>query len=178
MERRSGPGARRSKVAKEAQESSTECIHTLGFTFPDRHHFPSDPTKFLNAPLIPFDVSAQLQRPITDPRLGNSPVFASLVLVPKTTVDKDDLSPSREYQIGRSRQGSLMKNVTVSEAMQKSADNEFWLRVFSSNLAHDLAASCWRDSVHRLAHEVSRYNHAIGSQSSTTKWRSAKRKEW
>ena len=177
MERRLGSRTRRSKVAKEAQESSTQCIHVLGFTFPDSHHFPSDPTKRLNAPLIPFDVSAKFQRPITDPRLGSPPVFACSVLVSKTTVDEDDLSPSREYQIGRSRQGSLMKPVTVSEAIQKSADNEFWLRVFSSNPAHVLAASCWRDSVHRLAHEVSRYNHAIGSQGSRTKWRNARRQE-
>ena len=150
-------------MAKETQQPLTQDMDILGFALPDCHHFPAEPTKLLNAHLIPFDISSQLQGPITDSRLGSAPIFARLVLVPKTTVDEDDLSPSREYHIGRPRQGSLMKRVTVSEVMQKSADNEFRLRVLASNVAHDLTAPCWGDSVHRLAPEVSRYNLAIGS---------------
>jgi len=164
-------------MAKESQQPPTQHIHVLGLTFPDRQHLPSEPTKLLHASLIPFDISAQLQSPITDSRLRSSSVFASLVMMPKTTVDEDDLSPCREYQIGRSRQVSLMKRVTVSKVMQKSTHNEFRLSVLASNPAHDLTAACWRNSVHRLAHEVSRYNLAIGSQSSTSKWRSTKRQE-
>ena len=169
--------AERSQVTKEPQQPSTEYIHVLGFTFPDCQHLPSEPTKLLDAPPIPFDISAQLQRPITDSRFRSPSVFANLVLMPKATVDEDDLSPSREYQIRRSRQVSLVQSVTVSKAMQKSAHDEFRMRVLASNTAHDFTAACWRDSVHRLGRQVSGYNLAIGCQGSTTKWPSARKRE-
>jgi hypothetical protein len=169
MERRSGSRIEGRSQIEEAEQPPAQGIHVLGFTFPDCQHLPSEPTKPPNASPIPFDISPEFQRPITDSRLGSPPVLAGLVLMPKTTVNEDDLSPSREYQIRRSRQVSLMKRVTVSKVMQKSAHNEFRLRVLASNPAHDLAAACWRNSVHRLGRQVSRYNLAIGCQGSTTK---------
>jgi hypothetical protein len=161
--------------AEEAEQSLTEDIDVFGLTFPDSQHLPAEPTKILNAPPISFDISAQFQRPIPDSRLGSSSVLAGLVLMPKTTVNEDDLSPSREYQIRRSWQVSLMKRVTVSKAMQESAHNEFRLRVLTSNPAHNFTTACWRDSVHRLGRQVSGYN--LASQGSTTKWPSARKRE-
>lgn len=167
--------AGRSEVAKKAEQPPAKYIHVLGFTFPDCHHSPSEPTKLLSAPPIPLDISAQLQGPIAHPRFRSPSVLASLVVMPKTAVDEDDLSPSREHQIGRPRQGSFMKRVTVSEMVQKSADNELRPRVLATNPAHNLTAPCWIDSIHRLSHEVSRYNLTIGSQSLTSRWQNAKR---
>lgn len=172
------PGSRTAGCsAKESQKPATQQVHLLSFTFPDYQHFPSQATKLLNAPPIPFYISTQLQSPIADSRLRSPSVFASLVMMPKTTVNEDDFSPCWEHQVGRTRQVSLMKGVTVSKVMQKSAHNEFRLGVLTSNPAHDLTAACWRDSVHRIAYEVSRYNLAIGGPGSTSKWQSTEKQE-
>ncbi len=162
---------------EEAEQSPVQSIHIFGFTFPDCEHLPAEPPKPANAHPIPLDIPAQFQRPIGDSRLGSPPILTGLMLMPKTTVNEDDLSSSRKYQIRRPRQASLMKRVTVSEAMQKSAHNEFRLRVLGPNPAHDFTAPCWRDSIHRLGLPVSRYNLAIGSLGSTTKWPSARKQE-
>jgi hypothetical protein len=166
----------RSQV-EEAEQSPIQSIHVFGFTFPDCQHLPAEPPEPPHAQSIPFDIPTQFRRPISDSRFGSPPILAGSVLMPKTTVNEDDLSPSRKYQIRRPRQASLMKRVTVSEAMQKSAHNEFRLRVLASNPAHDFTAACWRDSIHRLGLQVSRYNLAIGSPGSTTKWPSARNQE-
>jgi hypothetical protein len=70
------------------------------------------------------------------------------MLVPKTSMHEDNLPPSRENQVRRSRQGLLMKRVAVSEAVQESAHDKFWLGILSLDAAHDLAAACWRYFVH------------------------------
>jgi hypothetical protein len=68
--------------------------------------------------------------------------------VPKTAVDKNDLTSAREYQIRVSGQVSRMQAIAKTHPVNKVPDCEFRFRVLRPNPAHPLAALCGGQCVH------------------------------
>lgn len=62
------------------------------------------------------------------------------VLVPKTAMDKDDLSPAGEDQIGVAWQVAAMEPVAVSHPVDEPPDRHFWLHTLAADCAHVGAA--------------------------------------
>lgn len=108
--------------------------------FPDDKHIPT----FLSQPRLDTrvarNVAVELALPVFWPRPGRSGPPAARVPVPPAAMNEHDLPLARERQVGRSGQISAMKSEAVSESVSRFADEEFGLRVGSTDSAHQSRA--------------------------------------
>lgn len=81
---------------------------------------------------IGFDFRA----PILGAALWKLPPPAAMS-VPKTPMHEDRFATAGENQIGRPRQLPLMKPIPIAQTMKGASNDEFRLRVASSDLRHD-----------------------------------------
>jgi len=89
----------------------------LKFARPDDKVVPS---KFFQPPLIlgiSDLIAFEFREPIGGARFGCVAVYATLVLMPKTAVDEDDLASSSEHQIRLTGEGFTVEPIPVSESM-------------------------------------------------------------
>ena len=58
------------------------------------------------------------------------------MLVPKATMDKDHLTPAREYHIRIARQILSMEAKPEAERMSESSDSHLWLHALALDRSH------------------------------------------
>ena len=60
--------------------------------------------------------------------------------MPKTTVNEDNLSSAREYEIGLSWKVLTVKSVSKTQAMNKTANKHFRRSILTSDERHPFAS--------------------------------------
>jgi hypothetical protein len=78
-----------------------------------------------------------------------SSVRASCVLMPETSVDKDDFLAARKSDIWFSWQIGAVEAKSVSERMDQLSDDHFGRRILASDAAHIFAPASWVELIHR-----------------------------
>jgi hypothetical protein len=66
------------------------------FTFPQNEHLPSFSTEFFYVSTVTLNIRIELWNPIFLAARGRSGVLASLMLMPETTVHKNNLPAARK----------------------------------------------------------------------------------
>jgi len=93
--------------------------------------------------LVTVNISRQLGLPIVTPTLGHStaePARRFVVPVPVTTVNKDNLTATAEYDVGRPWQSAIVQPVPVAQRVKEPPDRYFGLRILGSDQSHSLTA--------------------------------------
>ena len=68
------------------------------------------------------------------------------MLMPETTMDKDNLATGRHDYVRRSRQVFPVKPEAITHRVKRTADNQLWLSVDLSDARHsvpDLVRNVW-----------------------------------
>jgi hypothetical protein len=68
-------------------------------------------------PVVAFDVARELRNPILFPNIWNAALVAISVLMPETTVDKDNFAPGSEYDIRLPREIFAVQPEAVTHSM-------------------------------------------------------------
>jgi hypothetical protein len=59
--------------------------------------------------------------------------MALLVMMPKAAMNKDDLATPPEYQVGATRQTSIMEAVAISKGIYQPTNRHFGLGILTPN---------------------------------------------
>jgi hypothetical protein len=70
--------------------------------------------------------------------------------MPKTAMYEDCFTQLAEHEVGRARQVSRMKPVSVAERVYELANSEFRLGIFPLHPRHPLASFCWAKRVDHI----------------------------
>ena len=122
----------RSRLFEESCDSVREAIEFvgLGLAFPDDQYSPTEFPELSHYCLIAGCVPLQFRQPVFL-ATGRNPVAAfAAMLVPEAAMDKDNLAPPREYQVGFAGQILAMQSEAIAERVSESANNHFRLGVF------------------------------------------------
>ena len=104
--------------------------------FPDHEDLPAHGPERLEVPAVPLHVPLALLLPeLRVRRRPDAPIFTA-VFVPETSMHEDHLPMARQYEIGRTRQGSSVKAKPVSHAMDHPADDILGFRVLTADARH------------------------------------------
>ena len=124
--------SRPEKIAKSLDEH----VVFLHFTFPDHVHFPPKTSKPRAVRNIPLPIPPQLRLPI--PAVGPRPVSSLTVrvLVPKTSVDEDNLPPAWKNHVRTTRQVVPVQAVSVSHVVNQTPNSHLGLHSLTQNRAH------------------------------------------
>src|SRR5579884_3376068 len=76
---------------------------------------------------------------------------ASRVLMPKTTVHKDDFLTRTEHQIRPTRQIIYVQSVTITEAMNRPPHSHLRFHTGAADPTHVDATNFWADPIHNYA---------------------------
>jgi hypothetical protein len=89
--------------------------------------------------------------------LGTCPPFA-IVLVPKATVDEDDLAARSKDKVWPAREVGDVQSVAVAEAMRQPSNQEFGLGIAAAHSGHNATANFRPHVIHdgRSLRQVSR----------------------
>lgn len=100
---------------------------------------PLTPNQHRRTGLTPFyHVLGLFQSSVSSILASTSAVAPSAtVTMPEAAVDKDDFSPRREHEFGRSGQIATVQSIAIPEAMQQMPQYEFWFGVLLADLRHD-----------------------------------------
>jgi hypothetical protein len=88
---------------------------------------------------VPSDVPEELFSPKRTARLRERRLSTTVVLMPKASVDEDDLAAGRKDNVGTSRQIAAMEPKSISERVCKPSDHFFRLGVLPPNSRHQSA---------------------------------------
>jgi hypothetical protein len=99
---------------------------------------------------VTFYVALKLGNPILASRARNSPLPATWVLVPETSMHKNYLQSSGKNEIRLAGQTSDVQPVSVTQAIYEPPDNHFRTRVLTSDTAHIFRAALWGKSVQSI----------------------------
>ena len=125
---------------KEFNKSFGSHRHILQLAFPYRHYSPTVLFKQCDIALVPPSVPRKLGKPVLAVVRRNVCMDASLMVVPKAPIHKDDLAPRREHQIRASGQVISMQSIPVSETMEQSPHQSLRSGVFRLDPGHDSAS--------------------------------------
>ena len=122
----------------------------LGFqlTFPYRHAVPPHSCQFLLYPLVTFDVACDFSCPELRVRFGNDVIFATLMTMPETAVDKDTGAVFPQHNVWTSRQTRMVQAVSESVSKQILPDYHFRLGVGRMNGSHVFVPLVFGEDVH------------------------------
>lgn len=121
---------------------------TLTGTFP---HYQNSPAQGTQLPLItdiPFPILEQLLRPKI--QTGFRLPSAAWMLMPETTVHKDNLAQPRKDHVRNSGKFARMKAVSKSHAVYQTADDHLWTGICALDARHPLASLLFGEIIHRI----------------------------
>lgn len=109
----------------------------LRLAFPNRYNAPTQPPKLLFYTFIPFNISTQLLGPeLTTCRRDRGPL-AFWMLVPKTTVNKDDGAIFWKDNIRLSRKVFAMQAKPIAHSVKQRTDKQLRPGIARSDARHD-----------------------------------------
>jgi len=118
--------------------------------FPDHKDLPAYSLKRLHVPSVSVHIPLPLLLPEFRIRGGPDPPILTSVLVPETAMDKDYFPVARQYEIGRTRQGTLVQTESVSHTVDHPPHDELRFRILATNPRHAVSALfCCQHISHR-----------------------------
>lgn len=147
-------------IGKEIAETLLQSRHVSCPAFPD--HEDSPPHAFQGPHILPVPINIPLALLLPEFLVGrrSNPTVPAAVFVPEAAVDKDHLAMTRQYNIRRARQLSLVQAEPVSHAMNNPAHDDFGLRVLASNARHAVPVLF---SIQHIRHEYESHKDACTS---------------
>jgi hypothetical protein len=119
----------------------------LRLASPNNEHLPAKFFQFQDVPLITLDVTGQLFLPESLVTCRSCGSMASLVFVPKTTMDENDLLVSGKDYIGLTRKFLIVKPKTVAHRVQNFSHDQLGLCVDPGDSRHYPAALLFGEDV-------------------------------
>lgn len=123
-------------LQKCLQSGNQNIVNSFGPAFPDNKHLPAIGTQFSKIASISCGVCRAFGFPEFCVRCRSYATKSASVRMPKTAVNEDDFSATRQHQIGFARQIAPMQSVSKSHAVHNCTYNEFRFRVPRSNARH------------------------------------------
>ena len=122
----------------------------LGFqlTFPYRHAVPPHSCQFLLYLFVTLDVACDFSCPELRVRFGNDVIFATLMTMPETAVDKDAGAVFPQHNVRTSRQTRMVQTVSESVSKQILPDYHFRLGIGRMNGSHVFVPLVFGEDVH------------------------------
>ena len=114
--------------------------------FPHGQYTPTLFSQNLHVPFITFHVSIKLQIPILPVRSWSFGSF-TVMLVPVTAMDKDDLIAAGKNQIWFSWKIFSVQSISESQAMNQPPYSDFKIRINSMHVPHYCATLCRVENV-------------------------------
>lgn len=130
------------------QQARESLCATLQFAFPNYQNSPSQPTEGVACFFVSVFVFSELGFPELRPGLWDGGIFASLMLMPKTAVDKDTHLELRQYNIGLARQLLAVESVAITLSMEELPNKQLRPSVFPFDTRHHFRSSGWINNVH------------------------------
>ena len=147
----------------EGESKSLQCLFPnirLQLTLPNSDAVPTHLCQFLLLFLVPFLVPLNLLLPKVGIRLWHPEVLASIVSMPKASVDKHARAVLAQYNIRMARQARIVQPVSEALSPQIFAHKNLRLRVLGMNSSHILVALLWCESVHNAKVQMFLQTHA------------------
>lgn len=119
------------------------------FALPNDKRVPSRVAERLNRFAVALDVSRKFGLPIVRARFRHPSTATSGIDmdVPKTAVNEDHLTPSREGKVRATRQISTVQPEPISGSMQQRSNQLFGPSALAANRPHNRASLSWRKCV-------------------------------
>ena len=130
----------------------------LQLTFPNCDAVPAHACQFVLFFLVAGLVAFYLRLPEVCPTLRHHEILATLVAMPKATVDKDDSSILSHHDIRMPRQAWMVQPVSEPMGKQIAPHQDFRLGVLAANGGHAVAALFFCQFVHVLILVLVRYS--------------------
>lgn len=121
----------------------------LDRAFPNYQDTPTQFTQRIFTAKIAFYISLDLFLPELLPGSGPAKQMA-IVAVPEAAVYQHNDVPAREHQIGSARKLPIMQSVSVTQSVQRTANQKFGLGIFAANSGHHPAANIWGYYIRQL----------------------------
>lgn len=134
-------------LAENTPEAANQRNRIAGLTLPDSNYTPA---------IIPqrgtrLDITSDIGRKLTEPKLSAcfwDVCVTATMAMPKTAVYKYYGPPTRQYNIGATRQVTPMKPKPKTETVQDFSHNQLWNSVACADPAHVPTAVCFRNTIH------------------------------
>lgn len=138
-----------------------ESSSVVGFAFPNCQNLPPVGYQHGVYSCITGTVASELRVPVGEVAQGAMSLLATgvLMLVPETTMDKDDFPPTAEYQIRFARQMPGVQPIAKSHSVDRSPHPNLGASVNASIRLHS-------DATDSRAHAVCHFSHLSGHGSS------------
>ena len=134
-------------LSKKSLHSVFQFFKILHFALPHDQNRPSSVFQKRHGLLIPPNIIIELCIP--EFLVGRRSCAAwTVVLMPETAMNEDDLFPAREYQIGSSRKILTMKTISESHSMNHTANQHLGFRIPSSYTPHEATAKIGGYMIH------------------------------
>jgi hypothetical protein len=108
----------------------------LHFTLPNRDYTPTSGYKLLAVPFIPCCITGKLLLPIASIALRAGCVSAVSMSMPKTAVNEDCGSESRQYDVRRAWKRALVQTEAESHRVKIGPNHPLRLGILGPNLRH------------------------------------------
>ena len=126
----------------EFQEAGRQSFDVVRLTLPYDHGGPSEFVEVHQSEPVALHVFVKLLLPEGGARLRRRGLSATVVPVPETPVNENELSARGETDIGCSGKISSMQTESVAETMQRSPDGEFRSCIPGTDVRH-VGAALW-----------------------------------
>lgn len=155
-------------TGKEGSKPASQRFEMKGFALPHYQDLPPEGLQLAFLGCVSFDVAFEFVRPIFRARLGTRCAAATLMSVPKASMNEYGLSSFGEDQVRSSGQVAPVKAKAVSQGMRYSADHQFGLGILVTNSGHQsrafrvdvLSRQCpVRDTLRGMAFAASGFRH-------------------
>lgn len=133
--------ASRSRLLRGGKELVQFCLQPIGFlglALPHDENTPTCASKRASGDRIPGNVPFELVFPKSNVRRRHGRLPASLVSVPKATVNEDGGIVLRKNDVGLSRQIAPMNSESIAHRMKLSANDDFGGGILRSDLRHQV----------------------------------------
>ncbi len=137
---------------QECRQPASYRFQILQLAFPHRVHRPSLSRQRCQVSSVPVLGALQLGQPKVLIRRGHGSPFAPPVAMPEAAVHEDRLAPSREHEVGTTRQVRPMQPVSVSHSVKQSPHAHFRLGSLRLDRRHYSTARLRRNAVNHDPH--------------------------
>lgn len=131
-----------------SQQARESLCAPFQLAFPNYQNSPSQPTEGVVCFFVSVFVFSELGFPELRPGLWDGGISASLMLMPKTAVDKDTYLELRQYNIGLARQLLAVESVAITLSMEELPNKQLRPSVFPFDTRHHFRSSGWINNVH------------------------------
>ena len=127
-------------LGKKLHQHVAKIYMIFGFAFPNDENIPAELAEPTLNSSVSFHVVENFRLPIIRSGLRIRRSLAAGMTVPKATMNENNLSPARKYEVRRSGQISTVQAKSITESMSQTANAHFRDRVLAANSGHQRAS--------------------------------------